>query len=93
MGGVTPAPKEGLVAWTGGLPKFDWSGLFDPATSYMSPNQHRSFFSEKSYNYRRTRLLTKFKKGDDLITFQEKTFKHLKDSVLQMFNGFLLEVD
>jgi hypothetical protein len=81
MGGVSKVNAIEQVAWTGGKPLADWSGL-DPKspTSPVSPNQYRSASvstSQKSHYYRTTGLDDKFKEKDDLPLFEHKVWKHL----------------
>jgi hypothetical protein len=51
MGGVIPSPREGNVAWTGGKPKVNWSGLARPNVGPVSENQHRPFDGAKALVY------------------------------------------
>jgi hypothetical protein len=81
MGGVIPAPREGNVAWTGGLPKPDWTGLVNPMAN-VSPNQHRSFSGQKALAIRRTGLPNKWKTKGDLVDFCTSISKRLKDTGL-----------
>ena len=56
MGGIAILNKDDCSAFTGGIPKHDWSGLKTPTNDYVSPNQLRtSHASSKSYNYRKRR--------------------------------------
>ena len=82
MGGIIPAPSEGFVAWTGGKPKVDWTGLDDAYAQPISQNQYRSFFGAKSLAYRRKGLETKFKQGDDLVSFKSSIWQRFTDSGL-----------
>ena len=83
MGGIAILNKDDCSAFTGGIPKHDWSGLKTPTNDYVSPNQLRtSHASSKSYNYRKKGLEIKFKKGDDLQTFERKVISHFKESGL-----------
>ena len=65
MGDTIQASTTEHVAWTGGLPLVDWSGL-DPTapTINQSPNQYRAFqvaASQKGYNYRTVGISPFFK--------------------------------
>jgi len=81
MGGITKINAIEQVAWTGGKPLVDWSGLDSKSpTSPVSPNQYRSASvstSQKSHFYRTTGLPEKFKEKDDLPLFEHKLWKHL----------------
>ena len=84
MGGITQVDGSTLAAWTGGLPKADWTGL-DPLspTSWVTPNQLRPASigsSQKSHNYRKIGLAEKFAKGGDLDTFEHQVWTHLEDT-------------
>ena len=83
MGGISKVNANEQVAWTGGKPLADWSGL-DPKSpkSPISPNQYRSASvstSQKSHFYRTTGLIDKFKEKDDLPLFEHKVWKHLSN--------------
>jgi hypothetical protein len=83
MGGIAILNKTDCSAFTGGVPKYDWSELETTTNEYVSPNQLRaSYASSKSYNYRKRGLEVKFKKGDNLQTFERKVFAHFKESGL-----------
>ena len=76
MGGIAILNKTDCSAFTGGVPKYDWSELETTTNEYVSPNQLRaSYASSKSYNYRKRGLEVKFKKGDNLQTFERKVFR------------------
>ena len=72
------------VAWCGGKPLADWSGL-DSSTSSkvaVSPNQYRSNSigtSQKSRSYRVKGLLTKFERKHDLRSFEHTMLTHFTD--------------
>ena len=72
------------VAWTGGQPEASWTGLHPKAgTSPTSPNQYRSnslAVSQKSHNYRKTGMSSKFKRSDDLEIFETTLWNHLTDT-------------
>jgi hypothetical protein len=79
MGGLTPSPREGWVAWTGGQPKADWTGLEATNAGPTSQNQYRPFSGQKSLAYRRQGLESKYKAGDDLVSFKTNIWKRLTD--------------
>jgi hypothetical protein len=76
--------KDEEAAWTGGLPKSDWSNLDATALNEpVTPNQYRSSSiatSQKGHNYRRTGLKDKFARSGDLVTFQHHVWSHLVDT-------------
>ena len=82
MGGLFNITPTEQVAWCGGLPKRDWSGL-DPnaATTPSGPNQYRSTSvsgAQKSHKYRVEGLLPVFERGQDLEVFEHKVLTHLE---------------
>ena len=80
FGGLSEIGTGVWAAWTGGKPAADWKGLDDPNPKAIKPNQYRvnSVSSEaKARHYRVVGLDTKFKRSDDLPTFQKKVMKHL----------------
>ena len=84
MGGITLLAKDEWVAWTGGTPKADWSGL-DPSslTTNTTPNQLRPLYassSQKRYNHRRTGLTNVYSPSADLTVFQNAVWNHLLDT-------------
>ena len=83
-GGVLSNPDGKWDVWTGGKPKYDWSGLdINAATTFESPNQLRSTYAssaQKGYNYRKTGLQIKFGHDDDLTSFQDAVMDHLTDT-------------
>jgi hypothetical protein len=83
-GGVLSNPDGKWDIWTGGKPKYDWSGLdINAATTFESPNQLRSTYSssaQKGYNYCKTGLQIKFGHDDDLTSFQDAVMDHLTDT-------------
>ena len=84
MGGVTKQGDKTYVAWTGGKPKSDWSGLQDPDPKKINPRQYRTSSisgAAKSQHYRTMGMTTKFARKNDLIKFQRKVLEHLE------FNG------
>ena len=84
MGAVTTVSKDSWAAWTGGLPKADWTGLHPSAQlDPTSPNQLRPVYvsaAQKGYNYRRTGMTVQFKPTDDLTDFQNAVWEHLTDT-------------
>ena len=84
MGAVIALSKDSWSAWTGGMPKADWTGL-DPSSQLetTSPNQLRPVYvsaAQKGYNHRRTGMTTLFNPADDLISFQNAVWDHLTDT-------------
>ena len=83
MGGISKVNATEQVAWTGGKPLADWSGLDSKSPkSPISPNQYRTASvstSQKSHFYRTTGLPEKFKEKDDLPLFEHKVWKHLSN--------------
>ena len=84
MGAVTALSKDSWSAWTGGMPKSNWTGL-DPSAQLdtTSPNQLRPVYvsaAQKGYNHRRTGMSTPFKPADDLTSFQNSVWDHLTDT-------------
>ena len=83
MGGLTQIETDKWLAWTGGKPKVDWSGLADEhLADYKSPNQMRPVYDVKGYNHRKSGLTFKFNKCDMLIPFKKRVWTHLKDNGL-----------
>jgi hypothetical protein len=80
MGGLVDGGGY-LVAFTGGKPKPDWSGLETSSQVNTNPNQLRIVGSKGvlPYNNRRTGLATKYKHGGDLETLMTDMTKHLKN--------------
>lgn len=83
MGGVSQIDATTHAAWTGGLPKADWTGL-DPSspTMHTTPNQLRPSSigsAQKSFTFRQTGLSTKLTAAGDLDTFEHKIWQHLTD--------------
>ena len=77
--------KDEWSAWTGGKPNSTWTGL-DASVALLehtSPNQLRPVYvssAQKGYNFRRTGFKIPFKPADDLISFQNTVWEHLKDT-------------
>ncbi len=84
MGDVCRVGKDEEAAWTGGLPKSDWSGLDSTALQEpVTPNQFRSTYiatSQKSHNYRKTGLAVKFARSGDLASLEQQVWHQLKDT-------------
>ena len=80
FGDLVEISKDHFVAWTGGKPKADWTGLENPSPPSIDPNQYRvsSISSRaKSKAYRTKGLEKKFTCTSDLLVFQKKVWKHL----------------
>ena len=82
MGGVHSISGTNDIAWCGGLPKSDWSGL-DPsaATSPTTPHQYRSTTigtAQKAHAYRTKGLSTLLTMDSDLSVFEQKVLEHLE---------------
>ena len=83
MGGLVALVKDDWSAWTGGKPKYDWTGLEHPLDDNTSPNQLRPVYAsaaQKGYNHRRTGLSTQFTPSSDLAVFQTAIWNHLVDT-------------
>ena len=84
MGEVLLLSKDSWSAWTGGMPKSDWSGLDQSSLQEStSPNQLRPVHvaaAQKGYNHRRTGMSIPFKPANDLIAFQNSVWDHLVDT-------------
>ena len=85
IGGITLVTKDEWSAWTGGKPNCTWTGLDDSVAllEHTSPNQLRPVYvssAQKGYNFRRTGFKTPFKAANDLISFQNVVWDHLKDT-------------
>ena len=85
MGDVLHLSSNESVAWTGGKPNVDWTGLDPKAIGIdTSPNQHRPATSrgaQQSYGVRTTGMEVKFTQGtSSLVSFQDEVWEHLKDS-------------
>ena len=85
IGGITLVTKDEWSAWTGGKPNHTWTGLDSSIAllEHTSPNQLRPVYvsaAQKGYNYRRTGHKVPFKPADDLISFQNVVWEHLKDT-------------
>ena len=82
MGGLDRSSKT-ATPWTGGAPKFDWSGLNSSSPNvFSSPNLLRpveASASQKAYNYRKEGLSTKFQSSSDLHSFKQQVWEHLRD--------------
>ena len=66
MGELTKLSKDEWAAWTGGMPKADWTGLdTSAALEFTTPNQLRPQYAssaQKGYNFRKSGLEEKFEK-------------------------------
>ena len=85
IGGITLVTKDEWSAWTGGKPNYTWTGLDGSIAllEHTSPNQLRPVYvsaAQKGYNFRRTGHKISFKPSDDLISFQNVVWDHLKDT-------------
>jgi hypothetical protein len=82
-GGVLNNSNGKWDIWTGGNPKFDWSGLDTNATTtFKLLNQLHSTHAssvQKGYNYCKTGLEIKFGCSEDLTSFQDAVMDHLID--------------
>ncbi|KAI2502768.1 hypothetical protein MHU86_11672 [Fragilaria crotonensis] len=83
--GITLVTKDEWSAWTGGKPNYTWTGLDGSIAllEHTSPNQLRPVYvsaAQKGYNFRRTGHKISFKPSDDLISFQNVVWDHLKDT-------------
>jgi hypothetical protein len=82
MGGLTNS-QSSIIAWTGGMPKADWSRLNPGAKQKPSKStQHRSCDSSaaalKQDILRRNGTTEKFSKGKDIDVFLRKVWQHFK---------------
>jgi hypothetical protein len=82
MGAITQTDTDKWLAWTGGKPKADWTGLEDVSPDYETPNQMRPVYDAKGCNHRKSGLSEKFNKTDMLIPFKKRVWTHLKDNGL-----------
>ena len=85
IGGITLVTKDEWSAWTDGMPNHTWTGLNSSIAllEHTSPNQLRPVYvsaAQKGYNFRRTGHKISFKPSDDLISFQNVIWEHLKDT-------------
>jgi hypothetical protein len=84
MGGVKGDQTAEAVAWTGGKPKVDWSGLQNPAKPMFSPHCVRCAKASeqvKSYSLRIAEPKKLFSTGDDtydLDTYTKIVLKHME---------------
>ncbi len=70
------------TAWVGGEPLADWSGLKEPKPLSVTPTQFRAnriYDLAKSRKYRIEGMTNKFTRSSDMLTFQKKVTKHLKE--------------
>jgi hypothetical protein len=82
MGGLTQTDHDKWCAWTGGIPKLDWTGLEVEATDYDTPNQLRSIYNVKGYNHGKGGLSLKFNKTNQLVPFKKSIWNHLQENGL-----------
>ena len=85
MGDVAQVRSDEFVAWTGGEPLANWSARKNAATvtTHETPNQLRAdsvTAAQKSFIFRSTGLLDKFKETDDLKVFSEAVWEHMVDT-------------
>ena len=71
MGGIETIESDKQMAWTGGKPKHDWSGLEDKTNQPSKPLQYRAQGSAgvKFYTFRTEGLKHKFDKSGNLEVF------------------------
>ena len=85
MGNIIEFNKDEFVAFTGGKPNADWTGLDQPATKPHTPNCIRSTYvsnQTKDWNRRTEAPEQKFKKDDEsfsLRQFELLTLAHFED--------------
>ena len=82
FGGIRKVDSKNYGVWVGGEPKADFSGLKDPDPPSTSATQFRSTSisaQQKSQFYRKTGLDDKFSRSKDLLVFQRKVWKHMKE--------------
>jgi len=81
MGGLKEIGEHEYMAWTGGEPNLEWTGLQDPDDT-VKPLQFRALGSKdvKPQQTRIQGLKTKFDKGGELEQFCTNVYDHLKDS-------------
>ena len=87
IGGITLVTKDEWSAWTGGKTHHTWTGLDSSIAllDHTSTDQLRPIYvsaAQKGYNFRRTGHKISFKPSDDLISFQNVVWEHLKDTGL-----------
>ncbi len=85
IGGITLVTKDEWSAWTVRKPNHTWTGLDSSIAllEHTSPNQLRPVYvsaAQKGYNSRRTGHKISFKPSDDLFSFQNVVWEHLKDT-------------
>ena len=81
FGGVKEVGTDSWAAWLGGKPKANWTELEDPDPKTIRATQFRSTSistESKMQHYREKGLEVKFKKDDDLLTFQQDVLDHLE---------------
>ena len=84
MGNVSAMTTREWSTWTGGKPKYDWSGLDASAPSdYAMPSQLHPIYvslAQKGYNHWCKGIDNKFAKGSDCFNFARLVWKHLVDT-------------
>ena len=82
MGGISQVGDTDHVAYTGGKPKHDWSGLDGIKPTNIKPTQYRPESigaSSKGLKYRTEGLEIKFTRKSDQLIFQMEIWKRMKD--------------
>ena len=82
FGGIRKVDSKSYGVWVGGEPKADFSGLKDPDPPTTSATQFRSTSisaQQKAQFYRTTGLDDKFSRSKNLLVFQQKIWKHMKE--------------
>ena len=79
MGGIKEIDTDKFMAWTGGKPKIDWSGL-ETKQNAVRPTQFRAqgVADVKSYTHRVSGLKIKLDKDAALENFCTNFWKHMK---------------
>ena len=81
MGGLEQTSLTKFMAWTGGKPKLDWTGLDSTASqTKKSPKQLRATDAgsqSKTYSVRTKGLETKYGRGKNLTEFVKDVQAHL----------------
>ena len=87
FGGLVQTGTETWVAWTGGKPNKNWTGLEKVKPKSIQPNQYRSSSlanQSKSQAYRRNGLEPKFTRKSNLPLFQVNILNHAFTITLQI---------
>ena len=84
MGGLLQLSEKEYMAWTGGKPKVDWSGLDDEKPSFVTAPVYRpvGYKSVTSHNDRVTPLKHRFSRNSELEVFVTAVANHLKQNGL-----------